>query len=66
MTLTTIAFCVAVAATAVADAKTASLNLLHQAANPNPALQSYTASAQLSATLHALVPIHKSFGGAVY
>jgi hypothetical protein len=66
MTLTTIAFCVAVAATAVADAKTASLNLLRQAANPNPALQSYTASAQLSATLHALVPIHKSFGGAVY
>jgi hypothetical protein len=66
MTLTTIAFGVAVAATAVADAKTASLNLLRQAANPNPALQSYTASAQLSATLHALVPIHKSFGGAVY
>jgi hypothetical protein len=47
-------------------AQMASIDLLRRAANPNPALQSYTASAELSATLHALVPVHKTFKGTVY
>ncbi len=34
--------------------------------NPNPTLNSYTASAQLSALLHAIIPIHKTFNGTVY
>ncbi len=33
---------------------------------PNPGLKSYTASAQLSATLHAVIPIHKVLDGTVY
>ena len=45
---------------------TASLALLQQAANPNPALESYTATAHLSVTLHAGVPIHETFNGTVY
>lgn len=48
------------------SAQTASLALLARATNPNPALTSYTATAQLSATLHAIIPIHKSYGGTVY
>lgn len=47
-------------------AATASLSLLQQATNPNPTLNSYTASAQLSALMHALIPIHKTFNGSVY
>jgi hypothetical protein len=47
-------------------AQTASLDLLRRAADPNPTLTSYTASAQLSATLHALVPIKKNISGTVY
>lgn len=43
-----------------------SMSLLERASNPNPTLSSYTASAQLSAILHALIPIHKSFNGTVY
>jgi len=46
--------------------QTASMNLLARATDPNPTLNSYTASAQLSALLHAVIPIHKSFGGSVY
>ncbi len=46
--------------------KTASLDLLRRATDPNPTLQSYTASAQLTATLHVLVPLHKTYKGAVY
>jgi len=44
----------------------ASLDLLRRAADPNPALQSYTASAQLSATLRAVVPVHETFTGTAY
>ena len=48
------------------SAQTASLDLLRRAADPNPTLQSYTASAQLSATLHVIIPDHKTFNGTVY
>lgn len=47
-------------------AQVASLDLLRRAADANPGLQSYTASAELSATLHALVPVHRTFTGTVY
>ncbi len=46
--------------------QTASLTLLRQAADPNPTLQSYTATAQLSAILHVVIPVRKNFGGTVY
>jgi hypothetical protein len=49
-----------------ASAQTASLDLLARATNPNPTLNSYTASAQLSARLHAVISVHKTFGGTVY
>jgi hypothetical protein len=55
-----------VALLSAAPAQTAPLDLLHRAANPNPTLLSYTATAQLSATLHALLPVHKTFTGTVY
>jgi hypothetical protein len=42
------------------------LTLLARATNPNPTLNSYTASAQLSALLHAVLPVHKTFNGSVY
>lgn len=48
------------------SAQTASLELLRRAADPNPTLQSYTASAELSATLHVIIPDHKTFSGTVY
>lgn len=41
-------------------------DLLRRATDPNPGLISYTASANLSATLHVLIPVHKSYGGTVY
>lgn len=59
-------FLIGIAPIAGRTAQTASLDLLRRAADPNPTLTSYTASAQLSADLHALVPIHKNVGGAVY
>jgi hypothetical protein len=46
--------------------QTASLDLLRRAVDPNPTLTSYTASAQLSATLHVLVPVRKNISGTVY
>jgi hypothetical protein len=46
--------------------QTASLSLLQRATNPNPTLHSYTATAQLDATLHAIVPVHKVLNGTVY
>jgi hypothetical protein len=49
-----------------ATTKPAALDLLARAADPNPGLSSYIAAANLSATLHALVPVHKSFNGTVY
>lgn len=48
------------------SAQTPSLDLLRRAVNPNPTLQSYTASAQLSATLHVIIPDHQTFNGTVY
>jgi len=50
----------------IAATQTASLDLLARATNPNPTLNSYTASAQLSALLHVVIPLHKTFGGTVY
>ncbi|MBV8345673.1 MAG: hypothetical protein JO190_11890 [Candidatus Eremiobacteraeota bacterium] len=47
-------------------AATASLALLQAAANPNPELKSYTATARLSATLHVAIPIHETYNGTVY
>ena len=47
-------------------AQTASLDLLRRAADPNPTLKSYTASAKLDATLHVVIPVHKAFDGTVY
>lgn len=47
-------------------AQTASLDLLRRAVNPNPTLNSYTASAHLDAILHVLIPVHKTFDGTVY
>jgi len=49
-----------------AAGKTASMDLLARATNPNPTLNSYTASAQLSALMHAVIPIHKTFNGNVW
>ncbi|MGC1380126.1 MAG: hypothetical protein WA814_03770 [Candidatus Baltobacteraceae bacterium] len=61
------AIALAVAAQGIGSAQqTASLDLLRRASNPNPTLKSYTASAQLSATLHAVIPIHKNLNGTVY
>jgi hypothetical protein len=58
--------CVICSFQGAALAQTASLDLLRRAVNPNPSLQSYTASAHLSATLHVLIPDHKTFDGTVY
>jgi len=44
----------------------ASLDLLRSAVDPNPTLQSYTASATLSAVLHAIVPVRERFNGTAY
>jgi hypothetical protein len=49
-----------------AAAQPASLDLLRRATNPNPGLSSYTASAHLDATLHVVLPVHKSFDGTAY
>ncbi|HEY2476979.1 MAG TPA: hypothetical protein VGI19_19520 [Candidatus Cybelea sp.] len=60
------ALCFVVSLHAAAAAQTASLDLLRRAVNPNPTLNSYTASAQLSATLHVVIPVHKNYNGNVY
>jgi hypothetical protein len=49
-----------------AGAQSPAPDLLRRATDPNPGLTSYTASANLSATLHVLVPVHKSYDGTVY
>lgn len=46
--------------------RAASMDLLARATDPNPTLISYTATAQLSALMHAVIPIHKTFPGSVY
>lgn len=51
---------------AAGAASPASMDLLARAADPNPGLSSYVAAADLSATLHAPIPVHKSFHGTVY
>ena len=58
--------CVLVARGEALGAQTASLDLLRRATDPNPTLKSYTASAKLDATLHVVIPVHKSFDGTVY
>jgi hypothetical protein len=58
--------CTIGAASLAANAPAPSLRLLARATNPNPTLNSYTASAQLSAVLHAVLPIHETFSGTVY
>ena len=60
------ALCFTVAIQDVRAAQTASMGLLRRAVDPNPTLNSYTASAQLSATLHVLIPVHKNLSGTVY
>ena len=47
-------------------AQAASLDLLRRATDPNPTLTTYTAAAQLSATLHVVIPVHKNVTGTVY
>jgi hypothetical protein len=61
-----VALCFAVAVADARAAQSASMGLLRRAVDPNPTLDSYTASTQLSATLHVLIPVHKNFGGTVY
>jgi len=58
--------CTIGAGSPAANAPAPSLRLLARATNPNPTLNSYTASGQLSALLHAIVPIHETFSGTVY
>ncbi|HVN69278.1 MAG TPA: hypothetical protein VMU38_06500 [Candidatus Binatia bacterium] len=55
-----------VALQAQAASPAPSLDLLRRAANPNPTLNSYTASASLSAVLHAVIPVRKNLTGTVY
>ncbi|HLY03990.1 MAG TPA: hypothetical protein VKR56_16005 [Candidatus Cybelea sp.] len=63
----TAALAALIALQAAGAAQTASsIDLLRRAVNPNPSLQSYTASAQLSATLHVVIPLHENYGGTVY
>jgi hypothetical protein len=63
--MTALATVIALQAAGVAQTAS-SIDLLRRAVNPNPTLQSYTASAQLSATLHVVIPVHKSYDGKVY
>jgi hypothetical protein len=60
--MTALATVIALQAAGVAQTAS-SIDLLRRAVNPNPTLQSYTASAQLSATLHVVIPVHKSYDG---
>jgi hypothetical protein len=63
----TTAFAALIALQAAGMAQTASsIDLLRRSVNPNSALQSYTASAHLSATLHVVIPVHKDYDGKVY
>ena len=59
-------FVAAFAALGAATTKVPSLDLLSRAVEPNPTLQSYIATASLAATLHAPVPVHKTFNGKCY
>lgn len=48
------------------NAAAPSVDLLRSAVDPNPALQSYTAAASLSAELHAVIPVRRTFVGTAY
>lgn len=61
-----IALVAALASSGAATTSPASPRLLARAANPNPKLSSYVAAANLSAALHAPVPVHKRFNGTAY
>ena len=62
----TIAALAVLGMTGAAFAAPASMELLARAADPNPNLRSYTATADLAATLHGPIPLHKSFHGIAY
>jgi hypothetical protein len=62
----TLAAVVLATAAATPAPRAASMDLLARATDPNPTLNSYTATAQLSAQMHAVIPIHKTFPGNVY
>jgi hypothetical protein len=62
----TFALIAALGVCGAASAPAPSLDLLQRAIDPNPTLTTYTASARLSATLHVLLPDHKTFTGVVY
>lgn len=47
-------------------AVTASMDLFARATDPNPTLNSYTASVQLTAALRAATPVRKTFSGTAY
>lgn len=47
-------------------ASTAPLDLLRAAVDPNPTLRSYTATARLTALVHAAIPVRRSFSGTAY
>ncbi|MDQ6766206.1 MAG: hypothetical protein M3Z41_00105 [Candidatus Eremiobacteraeota bacterium] len=49
-----------------ATAQTASLDLLRRAMDPNPTLQSYTATAALDAVWNVVIPVHQTLTGTVY
>lgn len=49
-----------------AAAQTASLDLLRRAMDPNPTLESYTATAALDAVWNLVIPVHQAFAGTVY
>lgn len=58
-----ILFCVLAWTISAAPAQNA---LLQAALDPNPALKAYTAAAQLDVTLHAGLPVRKTFTGTMY
>jgi hypothetical protein len=51
---------------AAASGSSPALDLLKSAIDPNPRLQTYTAAATLSASLHGAVPVQKTFKGTAY
>jgi hypothetical protein len=63
---TILAAVVLATAAATPAPRAASMEMLARATDPNPTLTSYTATAQLSAEMHAVIPIHKTFPGTVY
>lgn len=58
--------CGAIGFLALSQTTAGSTTLLERALNPNPSLNSYSASTTLTATLHAVVPLQKTFIGSTY